>query len=372
MKQYLDLVERVLLRGDLKQNRTGVDSISVFGESFKHDMRDGFPLLTTKSIGLKTVSAELEFFIRGLQDKRWLQQRGCNIWDEWSNPEVLQERLQEWYRDQSINGVPKDELKKEFDAVKLAYQQEITDLGPIYGVQWRNFGSTYTCLAGTEYDEIPHTSKELMRAPDGSWAAVNFSTGIDQLGTVVEDIVKCPTSRRLIVSAWNPTDLPRMALPPCHMFFQFNVGFNNVGNEEVCSEMKDDPSSQKDSRPVYLDLIWYQRSVDVALGLPFNIASYGLLLTLVARHCNLEPRFLTGSLGDTHIYKTHQEGLASQITRDCKPLPKLEIENNVTAQENPDVDKCTPAYFNMWEWEYDKYILNNYSHHPRIDFDIAV
>ena len=288
MKAYLDIIDHILKDGTLKENRTGVDSISVSGVMFRHEMKDGFPLLTTKNIPLRLVASELEFFIKGLTDKEWLKERNNHIWDEWCNPER----------------VPYGHSEE----TKAKMMQE-RELGAIYGWQWRHFGAEYK---GYDFD---YTGE-----------------GVDQLKQVVDKLKSNPLDRRMIVSAWNPQDTKQMALPPCHYGFQ------------VLSDGKK------------LDLIWNQRSIDSALGLPFNIASYGLLLHLLAKEANLEEGTLVGFLADTHIYINHREGLEKQLSREPYELPKIKTEN----------------FTSIYGWEYTDSKVENYKHHPTIKFEIAV
>jgi thymidylate synthase len=255
---------------------------------FEHDMAQGFPLLTTKSVPLRLVASELEFFIRGITDKDWLRSRNNHIWDEWCSPEKVP-----YGHD--------DETK--------ALMAEERELGPIYGFQWRHFGARYLA-----WDS----------APDG--------VGVDQLRTVVEKLKENPDDRRLIVSAWNPVDFHRMALPPCHYSFQVTVTESKV------------------------NLLWNQRSVDVALGLPFNIASYGLLLHLLAKEAGLGEGRLVGFLADTHVYVNHVEGLREQLSREPYPLPTIH----------------TDPFTSIFDWEYEQTRIEGYEHHPRIKFEVAV
>lgn len=288
MKQYLDIVKKVLQDGKIKKNRTGIDTISVAGTFFEHDMSKGFPVLTTKSVPFKLVSSELEFFIKGITDKKWLQQRNNHIWDEWCSPKK----------------VPYSHSEKIKNKMLLE-----RDLGPIYGWQWRNFGAKYV-----------------------SYNKKSKTKGIDQLKNLVEKLKHNPNDRRIIVSAWNPIDLPQMALPPCHYCFQVTV----IGNK--------------------LNLLWNQRSVDVALGLPFNITSYALLLHLLAMETKFKEGKLVGFLADTHIYKNHINGLKEQIKRKPFALPKIKTDN----------------FKSIFDWKYLDSQLVNYEHHEKIKFDIAV
>ena len=290
MISYKQIVRKVLNEGQVKENRTGVNTIAIAGAMFEHDMADGFPLLTTKYVPFGLVAAELEMFIKGITDKNWLRDRGCHIWDEWCSPEKVA-----YGHD--------DKTRKRM--------MEERELGPIYGWQWRHFGGYY-CGYNEECGHSPN--------------------GVDQLKNLVYTLKTNPDDRRMIVSAWNPIDLGQMALPPCHYGFQVTV----INGR--------------------LNLLWNQRSVDTALGLPFNIASYGLLLTLLALESGFKPGKLIGFLGDTHIYANHIDGLKEQLERLPKALPKVYM----------------PGFTSIFEWEYQHTLLEGYQHHPKIKFDIAV
>jgi thymidylate synthase len=288
MKAYLDIVQNILDRGFRKTNRTGVDALTIAGAMFEHDMAEGFPLLTTKKVPFRLVVSELEFFIRGITDKEWLKGQNNHIWDEWCSSDVIP--------------YGNDEETK----AKMMNERE---LGPIYGWQWRNFGAAYTA----------HNSPAQ-------------GQGIDQFRKLVQILKTDIDNRRMIVSAWNPIDLPRMALPPCHYAFQVTV---------------------IDGK---LNLLWNQRSVDVALGLPFNIASYGCLLHLLAKEAGLREGKLIGFLGDTHIYVNHVDGVRLQIERVPKTLPRIK----------------TGKFTSIFDWRYGDTVIEDYDPHPAIKFDIAV
>lgn len=288
MKQYLEIVQRILETGILKKNRTGTDAYAIAGAMFEHDMSKGFPLLTTKSVPFRLVASELEFFIKGITDKKWLIERNNHIWDEWCTP------LKVPY---AHDPETKERMKEE------------KDLGPVYGWQWRNFGAKYE-----SYDKPP------------------TGEGIDQLKKLVVMLKDNPSDRRMIVTAWNPVDLEKMALPACHYGFQVTV----INGK--------------------LNLMWNQRSVDVALGLPFNIASYALLLHLLAKEAGLEEGRLIGFLADTHIYINHVEGMKEQLNRTTFKLPRITTEN----------------FTSIFEWKYTDSKIKDYEHHPRIKFDVAV
>jgi thymidylate synthase len=284
MKKYQEILEKILNHGKLKHNRTGIDTIAIAGAYFEHDMSQGFPLLTTKRVPFRLVASELEFFIKGMTDKRWLQERNNHIWDEWCTSEKVP------------YGHDKDTKKK---------MLEEPDLGPVYGFQWRHFGTNYS-------------------GHDKDYAG----KGIDQLENVVKKLKTDPDDRRMIVSAWNPLDLSKMALPACHYGFQVTV----IGDE--------------------LNLLWNQRSVDTALGLPFNIASYGLLLHLLAKESGFKEGKLVGFLADTHLYANQLDGAREQLKREPRTLPQVVTEN----------------FNGIFNWKYEDSKVENYNPHPKIDF----
>ena len=264
MRQYLDLLDRIVTEGVLKSDRTGTGTISVFGHQMRFDLKDGFPLLTTKKLHLKSIIYELLWFLRGDTNVKYLQEHGVRIWNEWAD--------------------------------------EDGDLGHIYGYQWR------------------------------SWPDYNGGY-IDQIAKVVDDIKNNPDSRRIIVSSWNVADLDSMNLPPCHLLFQFYVA---------------------DGR---LSLQLYQRSADTFLGVPFNIASYALLLMMMAQVTGLEPGEFVHTTGDTHIYLDHIEQVKLQLTREPRPLPRMVI--------NPDVK-------NIFDFKYEDFQLEGYDPWPHIPGKVSV
>lgn len=288
MKEYLDIVRKILETGARKEDRTGTGTIAIAGAMFEHNMSKGFPLLTTKSVPFRLIASELEFFIKGITDKKWLQDRDNHIWDEWCTPKKVPYGHDE-------------ETKK-----KMAEER---DLGPVYGWQWRYIGAKYNA-----YDKKP------------------IGRGVDQLKNVIETLKNNPLDRRMIVTAWNPVDLDEMALPACHYGFQVTV---------------------LDGK---LNLFWNQRSVDVALGLPFNIASYGLLLHLLAKESGFKEGKLIGFLADTHIYLNHINGLKEQLSREPFPLPSIKTE----------------SFESILDWKCTDTIVENYQKHPRIAFEVAV
>ena len=290
MNSYHSIVRHILDHGVRKENRTGVDAITVAGIMFEHDMSTGFPLLTTKHVPFRLIATELEFFIKGITDKAWLQEHNNHIWDEWAAPQKAP-----YGHDEAAKARMRDER----------------DLGAIYGFQWRHFNAFYKSYT-TDY-----TGK-----------------GIDQLARLVDTLKRNPNDRRMIVSAWNPCMLNEMALPPCHYSFQVTV----INGK--------------------LNLLWNQRSVDTVLGLPFNIASYGLLLHLLAKEAGLQEGRLIGFLADTHIYVNHLDGIQEQLARDPNtyPLPRIE----------------TASWKTIFDWSAADSTIIGYEHFPKISFPIAV
>ena len=264
MKQYLDLLNRILDEGVQKGDRTGTGTLSVFGNQMRFNMQDGFPLLTTKKLHLKSIIYELLWFLRGDTNVLYLQEHGVRIWNEWADE----------------NG----------------------DLGPVYGHQWR------------------------------SWPDYKGGT-IDQIANVIDQIKHHPDSRRMLVTAWNPAEVDQMALPPCHCLFQFYVADGK------------------------LSLQLYQRSADTFLGVPFNIASYALLLQMMAQVTGLEVGEFIHTTGDTHLYLNHLEQAKLQLTREPRPLPKMKI--------NPDVK-------DLFGFKYEDFELTDYNPWPHIAADVAV
>lgn len=290
MKSYLDIVRYVLEHGVCKANRTSIDALTVAGVMFEHDMSAGFPLLTTKKVPFRLIATELEFFIKGITNKKWLQERNNHIWDEWAYPK-------------------KAPYGHSAQAKQTMLEEQ--DLGPIYGFQWRHFGAHYS-----------------------SHDADYTSQGYDQLKQLVSTLKTNPYDRRMLVSAWNPQYLTEMALPPCHYAFQVTV-INGT-----------------------LNLLWNQRSVDVMLGLPFNIASYALLLHLLAKESGLQEGKLIGFLADVHIYTNHIQGAHEQLKR------------NVSEYALPSI--TTEPFTSIFDWSAQDSRPVNYMSHPSIKFEIAV
>ena len=290
-KQYQELLEDILHNGVQKEDRTGTGTYSVFGRQIRHNMKEGFPLLTTKKMAWKTMITELLWFLKGDTHIKFLLDHNCNIWNG-DAYKAYRKSVEEHYE----KGGDVADMEQFIEEIKRGHDNDWGDLGPVYGEQWR------------------------------SW------NGIDQIEELIYNLKNNPDSRRHIVNAWNVEDLDEMVLPPCHYGFQCYV-----------REGK------------YLSLMWNQRSVDTFLGLPFNIASYGLLLVMIAKECELIPDQLIGNLGDVHLYKNHVEQAIEQIKRKPFTLPDVSLVSNINfkAALNGTLDKI--------QWE-DFYLLGYQSH----------
>ena len=303
-KQYTDLLQDILDNGITKQDRTGTGTTSVFGRQIRHKMSEGFPLLTTKKMACKTMVVELLWFLRGDTNIKFLVDNGCNIW----NGDAFKNYIS---KTNEYKGDWPDTMEEFIERIKTddEFAKKWGDLGPIYGKQWRNWGEWSTI-------DVP---KKVLKP------------GVDQIANLINDLKTNPDSRRLMVNAWNVGELDQMVLPPCHYGFQ--VYTRELNREErVDLYIKKygyegmDFEKYKDTIPTRaISLMWNQRSVDTFLGLPFNIASYGLLLEMIATSVNMAPDELIGNLGDVHLYNNHIEQAKEQIGREPFELPKLNI-----------------------------------------------
>lgn len=288
MKQYIDLCNYILNNGVKKDDRTGTGTISVFGYQMRFNLGEGFPLLTTKKVHLKSIIHELLWFISGSTNIKYLVDNDVRIWNDWpydlykKSPDFQGETIEEF----AAKIKESDEFAKKYG-----------NLGPVYGKQWRDFN------------------------------------GVDQLCNLIEQIKTNPNSRRLIISAWNPAEVDKMALPPCHSFMQFYVAEGKLSCQ------------------------LYQRSADVFLGVPFNIASYALFTMMIAQVCGLEPGDFVHTLGDAHIYLNHLDQVNKQIKRSLRPLPKMVINPNVKS---------------IFDFKYEDFTLLNYNPHSGIKGKVAV
>lgn len=303
MKQYLDLLQYIMDKGDQKNDRTGVGTRSVFGYQMRFDLQKGFPLLTTKKVFLKGIIHELIWFLKGESNIKYLVDNGVHIWNDWPFQKYLEENgLIEEFPKYSEQWHGK--MKEYIENVKTddEFAKKWGDLGPVYGVQWRK------------------------------WKTVD-GREVDQIAQIINTIKNNPDSRRIILSAWNVGEIEKMALPPCHLLFQFNVS-----NGKLSCQL-------------------YQRSADTLLGVPFNIASYALLTMMIAQSCGLEAGEFVHTLGDAHIYNFHFEQVKEQLSREPRELPMMKI--------NPEVK-------NLFDFKYEDFTLENYNPHPAIKAPIAL
>jgi thymidylate synthase len=287
VKQYLDLLQRILDEGVWAENRTGVRSRGVWGHVLRFDLSEGFPLVTTKKTHFRSIVTELLFFLRGYTDVRWLQERRCRIWNEWATEEQCRRRGLEEF-----------------------------DLGPIYGWQWRHFGAGYRGMKSDRADAVSYQGE-----------------GIDQLLWAQSELRTNPDNRQVIINAWNAVDKPRQALPPCHVLVHFRV-YNGSLNATM-----------------------FQRSCDCFLGVPFNIASYALFTMMMAQCCDLEPGIFAHFLSDAHLYENHMEQVRTQLSREPRPLPRIELNPEVR-----EIDRFTRKDVR----------LVGYNPHPAIKGEVAV
>jgi len=322
--QYLHLLEDILEKGVKKETRNG-GTLSVFGRQIRHNMKDGFPLLTTKKMAWKTMVTELLWFLRGDTNIKYLVDNNCHIWD--GDAYKAYEKQQTNYfipiysQEEFINKIKTDD--------EFAYKWG--DLGPVYGAQWRSWHWRSEPFLPEEKDVIYTTEDKPV-----TWSREKY---IDQIANLINDLKTNPDSRRMMVNAWNVGEIDKMVLPPCHYGFQvytrelshkeryneYNIKFKDRCTAD-CYTKEDFDSKGIPTRAI--SLMWNQRSVDTFLGLPFNIASYGLLLTMIADEVNMVPDQLIGNLGDVHLYNNHIEQAELQLTREPFELPKLIIEHS--------------------------------------------
>jgi thymidylate synthase len=326
--QYQKLLLDIIHNGVSKTDRTGTGTISVFGRQIRHKMSEGFPLLTTKKMAWKTIVTELLWFLRGDTNIKYLVDNGCHIWDG-----DAYKRYRTWLDNGSPGALyPEDLTKEEFiNKIKTNewdFAEMWGELGPIYGKQWRSWNGKWKL---TEEDNINFEK----------WRQNLDRKGIDQIANLVSELKTNPDSRRLMVSAWNVSELDQMVLPPCHYGFQvytreltteerndwFQIN-RNGNNPLMKSDWKGYELDQQNIPKRSISLMWNQRSVDTFLGLPFNIASYGLLLHIIAKEVNMIPDELIGNLGDVHLYSNHREQAVEQMNRKPFELPKLIIEHS--------------------------------------------
>ena len=345
---YLKLLHDILSNGTKKQDRTGTGTLSVFGRQIRHDMSLGFPLLTTKKMAFKTMVTELLWFLRGDTNIKFLVDNGCHIWDGDAYKNYLEETQHEalFTKEEFINLIKTD---KNWGLVW-------GELGPIYGAQWRDWnGKTEVTYPG-------------VREENGHLKPFHIKTyGIDQIANLINDLKTNPDSRRLMVNAWNVGELDQMVLPPCHYGFQ--VYTRELSVEERVAEYEKrgyvkniDPLDWAPKRAI--SLMWNQRSVDTPLGLPFNIASYALLLEMLARETNMVSDELVGNLGDCHIYLDQQNGVREQLTRSPMALGQLIMNDEFW---NPDIS----LFDQIKHIQPADFYINDYHSHPAIKFPLS-
>ena len=320
-KQYQTLLQTILDFGVEKKDRTGTGTKSIFGYTIRHNMKDGFPLLTTKKMAWKTMVTELLWFLRGDTNIKYLVDNNCHIWDGDAYKRYVDSDEVRWPKSKEdfIEHIKTDD----------EFAKKWGELGPVYGRQWRSWGGEFSLHIGLERD--------------GSQDKINFKQGIDQIANLINDLKTNPDSRRLMVNAWNVGELDQMVLPPCHNFFQCytslikledrikwycdSVGRNISFGEDFTEEFLND----KNVPTRKLSLKWNQRSCDVPLGIPFNIASYGILLHLLAKEANMIPHQLKFTGGDCHIYLNQVEGVKEQLERNTHKLPMNSSGTMLTA-----------------------------------------
>jgi thymidylate synthase len=404
-KQYTALLQDILDNGVTKQDRTGTGTISVFGRQIRHKMSEGFPLLTTKKVHFKSVVTELLWFLRGDTNIKFLVDNNCHIWDgdAYKNycKKVIRDKdivhyLKSYSRD--TNGVPTIEpySKEEFiERIKNddEFAKKWGDLGPVYGKQWRGWGVPRMESKGFDFDAAWEKSQKIWKSSNGMECGPSFETfcmsllrskemGVaygyhtqtDQIQNLINDIKTNPDSRRLMVNAWNVSDLPHQVLPPCHYGFQvytrelsleerreiFIKQINGLHFQIFSLEGEEGIHREYDKQNVprrAISLMWNQRSVDTGLGLSFNIASYSLLLMMIAKQVNMVPYEVIGNLGDVHLYLNHIEPIKEQLTRESYPLPTVKISDRVVND--------------ISEYTLDDIILENYQSHPTIKMPLS-
>jgi thymidylate synthase len=363
-KQYQELIQSILDYGVEKKDRTGTGTKSIFGYTIRHNMRDGFPLLTTKKMAWKTMVTELLWFLRGDTNIKFLVDNNCHIWDgdaykRYSIIAGMTAQIESLTQEEFINKIKTDD----------EFAKKWGELGPIYGKQWRSWGRKNV----VNYDLENVKSSDKVKVMDlirdgGDYSKYNVkvtyqNNSIDQITNLINDLKTNPDSRRLMVSAWNVGELDQMVLPPCHYGFQ--VYTRELSHQERFTIHSKNPIAMQaalDNKPLTMEetntptraisLMWNQRSVDTFLGLPFNIASYGLLLTMIAKEVNMVPDELIGNLGDVHLYLNHVEQAKEQIGREPFDLPTVKILDT-------QVDDI--AHYELMDIE-----IHNYNSHPTI------
>jgi thymidylate synthase len=341
-KQYQKLLQDIIDNGVEKKDRTGTGTISVFGRQIRHKMSEGFPLLTTKKMPFKTITTELLWFLRGDTNIKFLIDNNCHIWDGDAYKNYLNEHLPE------LGTLTLEEFITLIKQNEKPAFHELGELGPIYGKQWRSWGKDFKQIPNEDGNKVYHIT----------------TTGIDQIQNLINDLKTNPDSRRLMVNAWNVGELDQMVLPPCHYGFEVYTRELSMSEKELWYK-NNNINPNEPWYPIFptraISLMWNQRSVDTFLGLPFNIASYGLLLEIIAKEVNMIPDELIGNLGDVHLYSNHIEQAKEQIGREPFELPTIHL---------PHYTQCEygSMKFGIWDYEISDIVneLNNYQSHPSI------
>jgi thymidylate synthase len=383
-KQYTDLLQDILDNGTRKMDRTGTGTLSVFGRQIRHKMSEGFPLLTTKKMAWKTMVTELLWFLRGDTNIKFLVDNNCHIWDgdAYKNYCKTYPDVEKTFQYEGSNIEVRKMTQEEFiNEIKTddEFAKRFGDLGKIYGHQWRNWGGKKE-----KYQQ--------QRSYGGSFGGpthveygglVEYDVpGIDQIQNLITDLKTNPDSRRILVSAWNPADLPNQVLPPCHYGFQvYTRELSELERHDIkeqygfdCRKLAKPSIKQLDDANIptrAISLMWNQRSCDFPLGIPMNISSYALLLTIMAKEVNMVPDELIGNLGDCHIYLNQIEGVKEQISREPYPLPKLLCLDEYHYLMDKELVGEIPFTEKIEKFRPDFFTLENYQSHPKIYFPLS-
>jgi thymidylate synthase len=385
-KKYTDLLQDILDNGVTKQDRTGTGTLSVFGRQIRHKMSEGFPLLTTKKMYFKGIVTELLWFLRGDTNIKYLVDNDCHIWDgdayknylkNWKPQPVIENELH-WMEQELVNDrpLPKDMfihcIKKDAE-----FAERWGELGPIYGKQWRSWNEIYSDWEKFDGGGVDDGVELKLFAHKGLMTRKKIK-GIDQIANLINDLKTNPDSRRLMVTAWNPSDLELSVLPPCHYGFQVYTRelsdderqkwvIDNVDWVRNAEDPKHEankylyrgePKIYGDTVPKRaISLMWNQRSCDFPLGIPANIMSYAILLMMLAKQVNMVPEELIGNFGDCHIYLNQIDGVKEQLTKEPYPLPSVKLSDKVVND--------------LSEYTYQDIILENYQSHPKIYFPLS-
>ena len=375
-KDYQELLLDILTNGVTKSDRTGTGTLSVFGRQIRHKMSDGFPVLTTKKMYFKGIVTELIWFLRGDTNIKYLVDNDCHIWDG-----DAYKNYEKWWKSYSPGGAPIPLSREMFiDRIKTddEFAEKWGELGPVYGKQWRKWAKFSEKVYTREIREIPEGGR-FAETRNVNWVGGSEVVYIDQIQNLINDLKTNPDSRRLMVNAWNVGELDQMVLPPCHYGFQ--VWTRELSLDErkqifedrkyVCDlwPFSGDWHGEYDGFGIprrAISLMWNQRSIDTGLGLPYNITSYALLLTILGKMTNMIPEELIGNLGDTHIYSDHIDGLKEQLTREPYQLPTLKINSGNENWHLLELDEVLNTLDPSITFK-----LENYQSHPIIKLPLS-